>query len=100
MAAGILIGAGVLAKYTVVLICGVLLAYLVVDRPFRRLGLHVGIVALVSVAMLAVWLICADHIDMLARQRDTIAFYAGIVRTPNSGLSLELMTSWRMQRRL
>lgn len=95
VAVGLFIGAGLLSKYTMVLIYPVLLSYFAVNGPFRRLKFHLGIVILVSVAMVATWLVYAHHIGVLATQGNVIARYAGVGTTTDGGL--RLMTKWRIE---
>jgi 4-amino-4-deoxy-L-arabinose transferase-like glycosyltransferase len=85
VATGIAIGAGLLSKYTMVLIYPVLLSCFATSGPFRRLKLHLGTITVVSVGMLATWLVYAYYIGVFAGQRDTIISYAGLVTTTNYG---------------
>ena len=64
-----------------------LLSYLVVNGPFRRLKLQLAIMTLVSVAVLATWLAYAYRIDVFTTQRETITAYAGLVTTTGFGKS-------------
>lgn len=83
--AGLSIGAGLVSKYTMVLIYPVLLSYVAVSGPFRRLKYHLGVVALVSMGVLGIWLAYAYQSGVLAAQQDRIAFYAGVATTPGGG---------------
>jgi hypothetical protein len=83
--AGLSIGAGLLSKYTMVLIYPVLLSYVAVSGPFRRLRYHLLVLTLVSMGILGIWLAYAYRSGVLAAQQDRIAFYAGIVTTTRGG---------------
>jgi 4-amino-4-deoxy-L-arabinose transferase-like glycosyltransferase len=85
VAAGVFIGLGLLSKYTMVLIYLVLLSYFVTNASFRRLKLHLGIVTLVSVGMLAPWLVYAYRSGVLVTQRHNITSYVGVVTTTDFG---------------
>jgi 4-amino-4-deoxy-L-arabinose transferase-like glycosyltransferase len=98
VAVGIVIGAGFLSKYTMVLIYAVLIGSFAVNVRFRRLKLHLGIVSLVSVGVLAMWLVYAYHIDVLAAHWSRIASYAGVGTKAVGGLMF--MSRWRTQFRL
>jgi 4-amino-4-deoxy-L-arabinose transferase-like glycosyltransferase len=92
VAAGLCIGAGLLSKYTMVLIYVVMLSYFVAHGPFRRLKLHLGILVLVSAGMLAAWLVYAHHIGVFSRHRGTVVYYAGMVMTGDYGRRLIMET--------
>jgi len=82
--AGLSIGAGLLSKYTTVLIYPVLLSYLILG-PFRRLKRHLGVMALVSLGILGIWLAYAYQNSILSAQQETITSYAGVVTTTSGG---------------
>lgn len=83
--AGLSIGAGLLSKYTMILIYPVLLCYVALNSPFRRLKRHLGVMALVSLGILGIWLAYAYRNGILGAQQDTIVSYAGIVTTTSGG---------------
>ncbi len=85
VAVGLLIGAGLLSKYTMVLIYPVLLSYVAVGGLFRRLKCHLGVMALVSIGVLGIWLAYAYRSGILTAQQDTITSYAGVVTTTEWG---------------
>jgi 4-amino-4-deoxy-L-arabinose transferase-like glycosyltransferase len=83
--AGLSIGAGLLSKYTMVLIYPVLLSYVAVSRPFRRLKYHLLVLTLVSIGILGIWLAYAYQSGFLAAQQDTITSYASAVTATRWG---------------
>jgi 4-amino-4-deoxy-L-arabinose transferase-like glycosyltransferase len=56
VAIGLLIGAGLLSKYTMAFIYPVLLSYVAITGLFRRLKYHLGVIAIASIGVLGVWL--------------------------------------------
>lgn len=98
VAVGIVIGAGLLSKYTMVLIYLMLLSCFAVNDRFRRVKTHLGIVGLVSVGVLAIWLAYADHIGVLATHGHQLAAYAGLGTTADGELGIVM--HWRTQFRL
>jgi 4-amino-4-deoxy-L-arabinose transferase-like glycosyltransferase len=95
---GLVIGAGLLSKYTMVLIYLMLLSCFAVNDRFRRVKIHLGIVGLVSVGVLAIWLVYAYHIGVLAIQNSQIVSYAGLGTAAEGGL--KFISRWRTQFRL
>lgn len=89
-AIGLLIGSGLLSKYTMVLIYMVLLGTFAVDGSFRQVKFHLGVVTLVSVGMLASWFIYADQIGVFALQSEVIPSYVTFVATTDLGKKLML----------
>jgi 4-amino-4-deoxy-L-arabinose transferase-like glycosyltransferase len=85
LAAGAFIGLGLLAKYTMALIYPVLLSYLAISSTFRRLKLHLVTLALVSLGLLAIWLVYIYYSGVLAAQSKTLSSYAGFVTTTSRG---------------
>lgn len=75
--AGILIGVGLLCKYTMVLMYPLVLSYCATQRPLKPLKLHVGVMVIVSAAMLAPWLAYAYHVGLVGEQVDTLVSYVG-----------------------
>jgi 4-amino-4-deoxy-L-arabinose transferase-like glycosyltransferase len=83
--AGLFIGAGLLSKYTMVLIYPVLLSYVAVSGPFRRLKYHLLVLTLISMGILGIWLVYAFQSGFLAVQQDTITSYASAVTATRWG---------------
>jgi 4-amino-4-deoxy-L-arabinose transferase-like glycosyltransferase len=98
VAAGVVAGAGVLSKYTMVFIFPMLIGWVLFHRSSSRLRLHLGIVALVMLSMLATWLVFAQQNDMLAAHADTIAGYVGTGKTDDGGL--RYLSNWISEFRL
>jgi 4-amino-4-deoxy-L-arabinose transferase-like glycosyltransferase len=92
VAVGIVVGAGLLSKYTMLLIYAMLIICLVVNGQFRRLKIHLGIVGLVSVGVLAMWLVYAYHSGVLSTHWNRIVSYAGLRMTADGELGLMM---WR-----
>jgi 4-amino-4-deoxy-L-arabinose transferase-like glycosyltransferase len=84
-ATGLCIGAGLLCKYTMVLVYPILLGVCVIQGRLRRLTPYLVLVALVSVGMLGVWFSYAAHLGVLNVQGDTLAHYARYVTTSETG---------------
>jgi 4-amino-4-deoxy-L-arabinose transferase-like glycosyltransferase len=83
--AGLSIGAGLLSKYTMVLIYPVLLSYVAVRHPFRQLKYHLLVLTLVSIGVLGIWLAYAYRSGILTVQQDTITSYASVVTATRWG---------------
>jgi 4-amino-4-deoxy-L-arabinose transferase-like glycosyltransferase len=99
VAAGVVAGAGLLSKYTMVFILPMLIGWFVFHSSSSRLRLHLGIVSLVMLTMLATWLVFAHQNDMLAVHADRITKYVGAGKTDDGGLSY-LSEDWRTEFRL
>jgi 4-amino-4-deoxy-L-arabinose transferase-like glycosyltransferase len=83
--AGLSIGAGLLSKYTMVLIYPVLLSYVALSRSFRQLKYHLGVVMFVSIGVLGIWLAYAYRGGILAAQQGTITSHASVVTATRWG---------------
>jgi 4-amino-4-deoxy-L-arabinose transferase-like glycosyltransferase len=66
VAAGLIIGAGLITKYTMLFIYPVILSFFVTQPSFRRLKFRWGIVGVVSAGILGAWLAYAYRIGALA----------------------------------
>jgi 4-amino-4-deoxy-L-arabinose transferase-like glycosyltransferase len=75
-ALGVVIGLGLLSKYTMVLVYPVLLALPWIVSTPPRLWRLVAIALVTSLAILGVWLIAADHLGVLGRQTERISHFA------------------------
>jgi 4-amino-4-deoxy-L-arabinose transferase-like glycosyltransferase len=75
---GFVIGLGLLTKYIMVFIFGVLASFLVAHAAFRKLWLQVGVAALLSLAILAGWLVYAQQHQILGDQFERILNFSGI----------------------
>jgi 4-amino-4-deoxy-L-arabinose transferase-like glycosyltransferase len=97
--AGLVVGLGLLSRYTMVLICPVLLAYSLIHGSFRRCEIHLGIVALVVLTMLALWLVYAGGIGVLPAQLDTVVRHAGIARSTSDGSRwmFKVLSKWEIK---
>jgi hypothetical protein len=116
---GLVAGAGLLSKYTMVFL------YLMLPRllysplrlqknwPDEQLPLkfqrknevnaciwlkQLGIISLISIGILATWLIYANHIGVFAKQEQQIIYYVGV--TPDWQGVPKLLGLWRMKARL
>jgi 4-amino-4-deoxy-L-arabinose transferase-like glycosyltransferase len=83
--AGLAVGAGLLSKYTMVFVYPVLLSCFAVSGKVRQRKGHLGLIALVSGGILALWLVFAYQRGILAAQSERLAFYAGVVTTTSGG---------------
>lgn len=95
--AGLVVGLGLLSRYTMVLICPVLLGYSLIHGSFRRCKIHLGIMALVMLTMLALWLVYAGGIGVLPAQLDTVVRHAGIARFTSDGSTWmsRVLSKWK-----
>jgi 4-amino-4-deoxy-L-arabinose transferase-like glycosyltransferase len=75
---GFVIGLGLLTKYTMVLIFGVLIICIVFLPTFRRQKFYFLLASLVSISMFSGWLLYANHIGILAGQIEKIKQFSGI----------------------
>ena len=76
-AAGVVIGLGLLTKYIMVLVFLVLFLYFLFFKSFRKITSYLFVVAVISMSMLAIWLLYANHIGILSRQFDKILNFVG-----------------------
>jgi 4-amino-4-deoxy-L-arabinose transferase-like glycosyltransferase len=100
VATGIAIGAGMLTKYTMALVYGVVPPIVVVlETPFRRLLPYLALALLVSAVILSAWLVYAHETGVMSKQIGTVADYVGISSTGTGGL-LGAERGWKMHRRI
>lgn len=92
LVAGLVIGAGLLTRYTMVLIYPVMLGCSFLPGLLRRLKLHLALVVLVSLAVLATWLVYANSKDVFASQQQLISKYATVATTTAWGRGFLLET--------
>ena len=88
IALGVTLGVGLLSKYTMVFIYPLLFSLFLISSRFRRLKVHLGIAALISGTMLAMWLLYASEIGVLAGQRETLDIEPGWFVRNSWGLKL------------
>lgn len=89
-AVGLSIGLGLLTKYTMVLVYPICLLGFGRAGLSVRTGLVIGIVFLISLGILAVWLVDAQALGVYGTQRDTLIYYATAVTGSWYGLKLLL----------
>jgi 4-amino-4-deoxy-L-arabinose transferase-like glycosyltransferase len=77
-AIGVVIGLGLLTKYIMALILGVLFFCVVFLPNFRKLKYHFAAAILISLSIFAVWLLYANQIGILSGQVEKILSYSGI----------------------
>jgi 4-amino-4-deoxy-L-arabinose transferase-like glycosyltransferase len=75
---GLVIGLGLLTKYTMVLIFGVLVVCLLFMQAFRKQTFHFLLVFIVSLSIFSGWLAYANHIGILAGQIEKIKQFSGV----------------------
>jgi 4-amino-4-deoxy-L-arabinose transferase-like glycosyltransferase len=99
VATSVVIGAGLLTKYTMVMAYGAAALFAVVLRaPLRRLLPYLTVALLISAAILSVWLVYAHQTGVLSRQVVTVADYLGYQSDWSGGpLAAE---SWKMGQRI
>ena len=95
VAAGITIVAGLLTKYTMVLVYPIIAGWVVIYSSARRLKAYLAMLALVSFGMLALWLALAYSGGILAAQSKTLIAYAGVATSPHGGMrwALEMLST-------
>ena len=97
VAAGVVIGAGMLTKYTMVLVYGVATLFAIaLSAPLRRLIPYLAVALLVSVAILGVWLVYARETGVLSKQIGTVLGYTGFSETSVLGVERR----WKTRRRI
>jgi len=95
---GVVIGMGLLSKYTMILIYPMLLSLLFFKRyQLKTLIFHLGIISLISMSLLGIWLIVANDMGILSTQSQRIVFHAGLEQ--HEGVP-SLFNWWRVQYRL
>lgn len=77
-AAGVVIGAGLLTKYVMVLFLVVLAIGVLILPSFRRVKRHLALAVAISLAIFGVWLVYASHLGVLQGQVEKILDYSGI----------------------
>ncbi len=85
VAGGTLIGLGLLTKYTMVLILGVLFVSTVFLPRLRAVKYQLATVAMIALAIFGGWLAYANHIDILSDQAQKILEYSGIYHVISDG---------------
>ena len=95
VAVGLSVGAGLLTKYTMVLIYPLILGYFVIHKSVRRLKFYLVVLSLVLVGLPAIWLVYAYSNGILAAQSKMIISYAGIVTSSQGGLrwAMEMLST-------
>jgi 4-amino-4-deoxy-L-arabinose transferase-like glycosyltransferase len=81
---GFIIGFGLLTKYIMVLIYGVLIVCVIFLPNFRRQRFYFLVALLVSISMFSVWIMYANHMGILTGQIEKIMEYSGIYYFFNS----------------
>lgn len=89
---GIAIGAGLLSKYTMILIFPVLLSTFVIKPPSKKLILRAAGGMIPLMALLATWLFYADETGLLATQSAQLLEYVGLVAKTDYGKNLLVST--------
>lgn len=82
---GLAIGAGLLSKYTMVFALPLAFGIIAIFRSLKQALSYFGLMALVGAALLAVWLLMANQLNVLQQQLATIWEYAGLVLTNEYG---------------
>ncbi|MEK8019276.1 MAG: glycosyltransferase family 39 protein, partial [Candidatus Parabeggiatoa sp.] len=76
---GVVIGMGLLSKYTMILIYPMLLSLLFFKKyQFKNLIFHLGIISLISMSILGIWLVVANEMGLLDMQSERMVFHAGL----------------------
>lgn len=81
---GLVLGLGLLTKYTMVLIFGVLLVSIVVLPTFRKQKFYFLLAFVVSMSVFSGWLVYANQIGILTGQIEKIKQFSGIYYLFNS----------------
>ena len=87
---GVVVGAGLLTKYTMLVVFPVLLLLAVTARPSRGPLLLTCLAGVVSAAILAAWLALAGHLGILDQQRAWLAERAGSATRSARGVGYAL----------
>lgn len=94
-ATGVLIGIGLLSKYTMVFIYPVIGGIFFIFGSLNRLKVHMGLLTLMSVSILSMWGLLAYHLGVFEIQRESLTYFAGSVSLTSWGkvMLLELLST-------
>ncbi|MEM2125314.1 MAG: glycosyltransferase family 39 protein [Candidatus Methanosuratincola sp.] len=77
---GLVIGLGMLTKYIMVLVYGVLLSLAVFRPHFRKIKPYLAVAILISIVVFSIWLAYANHLGILSGQIQKISEYTGMIQ--------------------
>jgi len=95
VAAGASIVAGFLTKYTMALVCPIVLGYFVINGSVWRLKAYLAVLGLACGGLLAAWLVYAYSSGILAAQMRTIGAYLRVATSFGGGTrwALEMLST-------
>ncbi|MEZ4593082.1 MAG: glycosyltransferase family 39 protein [Chloroflexota bacterium] len=95
LAVGLVVGAGLLSKYTMLFVLPLVFGIFAVNGSFRQAVRYLGGLALIGLLFLAGWLMLANQLNVLQTQLSTVWEYAGLVLTTEYGRQVlfETMTN-------
>lgn len=96
--AGVVIGVGLLTKYTIALLYPIIVMFVAATRSFKTHKRYVLVILLVSGAMLLAWLLYAVQIGVFAAQAEKITALAGAGNNP--GGEFRLLSGYRTAMRI
>lgn len=91
VATGFCVGAGLLCRYTVVLIYPIILGTLLVSDAWRHRVPHLAVVILISAIVVTPWMIYSADNGILTVQESTIASYASYAATTGKQWLLKVL---------
>jgi 4-amino-4-deoxy-L-arabinose transferase-like glycosyltransferase len=97
---GTVMGAGMLTKYTMLLVYGAVpLIAVILKAPVRKLLPYLAVALLLSAAILSVWLAYGYETGVLSKHIATVAKYVGVSSATEGG-PLAAERRWKMHRRI
>jgi 4-amino-4-deoxy-L-arabinose transferase-like glycosyltransferase len=82
---GLCIGMGLLCKYTMLLVCPVVLLIVLLQGQWRRVLAPLAVAAVVSLVIFGGWIVTAAQLGVFAEQQKILSRYAAHVVTSNKG---------------
>ncbi len=103
---GLVIGAGLLAKYTMLLVFPIILLWIVMSKKTKQLFYHMVIFIFISVGIFGGWLAFADHLlvsetpgdgigSVLDSQVEKVSSYAGVESSQTGEINVTFFNHWR-----
>jgi 4-amino-4-deoxy-L-arabinose transferase-like glycosyltransferase len=89
---GMVVAAGMLTKYTMVLVLPVMLALLVLYGGLWRARKQLLVAGLIAASLVGLWILYAFQIEVAGGQQETLTHYAGLVLYTDYGRQLLLET--------
>lgn len=92
-AVGLVVGIGLLTKYTMVFVLPVAVGFILIRGSRRQAGQLLLVTAVVGAIAAFVWVLAASHMAVLQNQWESVQLYAGMVLTNGYGRRLLFETA-------